>query len=144
MRPTDEAFDLKSANRHPWPDLVFASLAAADLAQVVGSPDSAAGFQPVALRFDGAVAAVESSRDLLLGSFDVYMTRTAQRTNDFMKVLALATVLLLPGSLVAGLLGMNVSVPLANDDPRSFWIVVGALLIFIVALLVAARRRRWL
>jgi len=28
MRPTDEAFDLKSANRHPWPDLVFASLAA--------------------------------------------------------------------------------------------------------------------
>jgi magnesium transporter len=123
---------------------VFASLAAADLAQVVGSPDSAAGFQPVALRFDGAVAAVESSRDLLLGSFDVYMTRTAQRTNDFMKVLALATVLLLPGSLVAGLLGMNVSVPLANDDPLSFWIVVGGLLIFIVALLVAARRRGWL
>jgi len=123
---------------------IFASLAAADLAQVVGSPDSAAGFQPVALRFDGALAAVESSRDLLLGSFDVYMTRTAQRTNDFMKVLALATVLLLPGSLLAGLLGMNVSVPLAQDDPRSFWIVVGGLLIFIVALLVAARRRRWL
>ena len=123
---------------------VFASLASADLAQVVGSPDSASGFQPVAIRFEGAVAAVEASRDLLLGTFDVYMTRTAQRTNDFMKILALATVLLLPGSLVAGLLGMNVSVPLAKDDPLSFWIVVGALLLFIVALLVAARLRRWL
>jgi magnesium transporter len=123
---------------------VFASLASADLAQVVGSPDSASGFQPVAVRFEGAVAAVEASRDLLLGTFDVYMTRTAQRTNDIMKVLALATVLLLPGTLVAGLLGMNVTVPLAKDDALSFWIVVGAVLLFIVALLVAARLRRWL
>ena len=123
---------------------VFASLATADLAQVVGSPDSAAGFHPVAVRFEGAVAAIEASRELLLGSFDVYMTRTAQRTNDIMKVLALATVILLPGSLVAGLLGMNVSVPLADDDPLSFWIVVGCLLLFIAALLVAARVRRWL
>jgi hypothetical protein len=47
---------------------VFASLASADLAQVVGSPDSASGFQPVAIRFEGAVAAVEASRDLLLGT----------------------------------------------------------------------------
>ena len=123
---------------------IFASLASADLAHVVGSPDSASGFQPVAVRFDGAVAAVEASRDLLLGTFDVYMTRTAQRTNDIMKVLALATVILLPGALVAGLLGMNVSVPLAEDDPLSFWIVVGGLVLFIVGLLVAARLRRWL
>jgi len=28
MRATVEAFDLKSANRSPWPGLVFASLAA--------------------------------------------------------------------------------------------------------------------
>lgn len=123
---------------------VFASLASADLAQVVGNPDSASGFQQVAVRFEGAVAAVEASRDLLLGTFEVYMTRTAQRTNDIMKVLALATVLLLPGSLVAGLLGMNVTVPLAKDDPLSFWFVVGGVLLFIVALLVAARLRRWL
>ena len=60
-------------------------------------------------RFEDALRSVEDSRDLLLGSFDVFMTRTAQRTNDMMKVLALATVLLLPGSLIAGLLGMNVT-----------------------------------
>lgn len=123
---------------------VFASLAAADLAQVVGSADSASGFQPIAARFDGAVAAVEASRDVLLGSFDVYMTRTAQHTNDIMKVLALATVLLLPGSLVAGLLGMNVAVPLAEDDPLSFWIVVAGVALFVGAVLLAARLREWL
>jgi Mg2+ and Co2+ transporter CorA len=122
---------------------VFAFLATADLAQIVGSQESVAGFQPVALRFEGALAAVEGSRDVLLGSFDVYMTRTAQRTNDIVKVLALVTVLLLPGSLVAGLLGMNVSGPLAVDDPLSFWIVVGGVFLLIAALFVAARLRRW-
>ena len=70
---------------------------------------------------------MENSRDLLLGSFEVFMTRTAQRTNDTMKVLALATVLLLPGSLIAGLLGMNVTVPLNKDNPMSFWMVVVAI-----------------
>ena len=42
-----------------------------------------------------------------------------------MKVLALATVLLLPGSLVAGLLGMNMIIPLPDDDPMR-WLVVGS------------------
>ena len=49
------------------------------------------------------MTAVEAARDLVLGSFNIYMTRTAQRTNDTMKVLTLVTVLLLPGSLIAGM-----------------------------------------
>ena len=72
------------------------------------------------------------------------MTRTAQRTNDIMKVLGLATVPLLPGSLVARLLGMNMIVPLAKDDPLSFWMLGGGVPLAIGALLVAVRRRRWL
>ena len=72
------------------------------------------------------------------------MTRTAQRTNDTMKVLALATVLLLPGSLIAGLLGMNVTVPLAQDNPMSFWIVVVAIAVLATVVLLFARARRWI
>ena len=95
-------------------------------------------------RFEGTLSAVEDSRDLLIGSFDVFMTRTAQRTNEVMKVLALATVLLLPGSLVAGLLGMNVDVPLPKDSPWSFWAVVAAILVLAIGVLVVARARRWI
>ena len=123
---------------------VFALLAAADLTNVVESPSGGAGFNAVARRFESALAAVEGSRDVLLGSFDIHMTRTAQRTNDIVKVLALATVLLLPGSLVAALLGMNVVVPLDKDDPLSFWLVVAGVGAFIVILLAVARIRRWL
>jgi magnesium transporter len=123
---------------------VFASLAGPDVAKLTEDPDSAPAFQAVAARFESAIAAVEDAREVLLGSFDVYMTRTAQRTNDVMKVLALATVLLLPGSLIAGLLGMNVSVPLPKDDPLSFWLVIAGVVILAAVILAVARTRRWL
>ena len=123
---------------------LFASLAGAELATLTDNPDSAAAFKSVAERFDSAIGAVEDSREVLIGSFDVYMTRTAQRTNDIMKVLALATVLLLPGSLVAGLLGMNMIIPLPDDDPLRWWLVVMGVVLFAVLILLIARARRWL
>jgi Mg2+ and Co2+ transporter CorA len=122
---------------------VFAAFAAPDFG-VVAPGEDAAAFQAVAARFEDALRSVEDSRDLLIGSFDVFMTRTAQRTNEVMKVLALATVLLLPGSLIAGLLGMNVVVPLPKDDPMSFWLVVAAILVLAGGVLALARVRRWI
>ena len=75
---------------------VFAAFGTPDFRTVVG--DDAEAFAGVASRFENALQSVDNSRDLLLGSFDVFMTRTAQRTNDTMKILTLVTVLLLPGA----------------------------------------------
>lgn len=36
--------------------------------------------------------------------------RTEHRTNEIMKVLTLASILLLPGALIAGVAGMNVNI----------------------------------
>ena len=123
---------------------VFTALGSPELKSVIEEPDEAALVAGLTARFDGALSAVEESREALLGSFDVYMSQTAQRTNEVMKVLTLATVLLLPGTLIAGLLGMNVIVPLDKDDPMSFWLVVGAIALLAVAIVVVARARRWL
>jgi Mg2+ and Co2+ transporter CorA len=121
---------------------VFAAFGTPDFRAVVG--DDAEAFGGVASRFESALQSVENSRELLLGSFEVFMTRTAQRTNDTMKVLTLVTVLLLPGALIAGLLGMNVEVPLSKDSPLSFWLVVIAIALLACAVLVMARTRRWI
>jgi Mg2+ and Co2+ transporter CorA len=121
---------------------VFAAFATPDFRAAVG--DDAEAFGSIASRFDAAMQSVENSRDLLLGSFEVFMTRTAQRTNDTMKVLALATVLLLPGSLIAGLLGMNVIVPLDKDSPGSFWLVLVSIAVLAGVVLLVARLRRWI
>jgi Mg2+ and Co2+ transporter CorA len=122
---------------------VFAALGAADFG-AANEEDETGDYRPVVDRFENALRSVEDTRDLLLGSFDVFMTRTAQRTNEVMKVLALATVLLLPGSLIAGLLGMNVEIPLPKDGPISFWLVVVSIVTLAVGVLVVARARRWI
>jgi Mg2+ and Co2+ transporter CorA len=45
---------------------------------------------------------------------------------------------------VAGLLGMNMLIPLPEDDPLMWWLVVAGVLLFAGAILVIARLRRWL
>lgn len=122
----------------------FAAISGPEVRQLVTKPDAFDDVLAVTKRFESAVAAVESSRDALLGSFEVHMTRTAQRTNEVMKVLTIATVLLLPGSVIAGLLGMNVVVPLNKDDPMSFWLVISGFALLIVAVLFVAKRNRWI
>ena len=121
---------------------VFAALSDADVSDLADPNDE--GFGSVAKRFEDAINSVEDSRDLLIGSFDVLMSIQSQRTNETMKVLALATVLLLPGSLIAGLLGMNVAIPLSKDDPSSFWIVVLGIGILAMLVLVVAWRSHWI
>ncbi len=122
----------------------FTALSAPDVARLVDDPDSVTLLEGLSRRYEGALRAVEDSRDALLGSFDVLMSRTAQRTTEVMKVLTIATVLLLPGSVIAGLLGMNVVVPLNKDDPMSFWLVVAAFGSLVVAVIVAAKLKRWI
>ena len=122
---------------------VFAAFRTPDFG-VIATGQGSEAFHALAVRFDDALQSVDDSRDGLLGSFDIFMTRTGQRTNEIMKILALATVLLLPGSLIAGLLGMNVTVPLDKDDPMSFWLVLGMIALLAAVVLIGARVRRWI
>ncbi|HYI66236.1 MAG TPA: CorA family divalent cation transporter [Candidatus Limnocylindrales bacterium] len=97
----------------------------------------------VATRLERAGEAINNTREMLIGTFDVHMTRTAQRTNDIMRVLTLASVVLLPSVVVAGIMGMNFKVPLF-ENPNLFWVVIGAMLAMAVGTLGIARWRGWL
>ncbi|MBI2782137.1 MAG: hypothetical protein HYX55_10135 [Chloroflexi bacterium] len=122
---------------------LFAALGRPDFGRGVASVDPDV-FLSVAARFEGAIQSLEATREVVLGSFDILMTRTAQRTNDVMRVLTLATVMALPATITAGFLGMNVIVPVSNDDPVSFWLILGVVLAFEVMVVAFARWRRWL
>jgi Mg2+ and Co2+ transporter CorA len=122
---------------------VFATLVRPDFARGIDSDDPEV-FMPVSSRFSAALTAAESSRDLVVSSFDVLMTRTAQRTNEVMRALTLITVLGLPATVTAGLLGMNVIVPVSKDDPASFWLIAGVVVLLEVVLIVAARLKHWI
>jgi magnesium transporter len=109
----------------------------------LGDPDDEAVFRALAERLERAIDAVETARELVIGSFDVYMTRTAQRTNDIMKVLTLVTVILLPSSVIAGVMGMNFKVALF-EDAGFFWIVLVGMIAIAAGTLAFARMRRWI
>jgi Mg2+ and Co2+ transporter CorA len=122
---------------------VFGSLAWADF-EAIAETHAAGRFQLVADRFDRAVDAIENARDQVVGAFDIHLARTAQRTNDIVRILTIVSAVLLPCSLVAALLSMNVLTPLPMDDKSVFWIIVVAIAVFATAVLAVARRAAWL
>jgi magnesium transporter len=104
---------------------------------------SAARFAALETRVAQAVDAAREAKESTRGSFDLLVARIGQRTNDIMKLLTLATVILLPATVLAGIMGMNFQLGLF-DLKWMFWIVIGAMLTIAVLVLAIARRRDWL
>jgi magnesium transporter len=94
-------------------------------------------------RLDRAIDAVENLRDLLLSTFDIHMGRAAQEANEVMKVLTLLSAVLLPAVVLAGVMGMNFKLPFF-DEAGNFFLVVAAMAVFALAIILAARWRRWI
>lgn len=111
--------------------------------EAIGSSSSAERFVGLRSRLEEVVQAARDSRDSVVGSFDVLIARTEQRTNEIVKVLTLASVLLLPGALIAGVMGMNFKVGVF-DTGAYFWVVIAGIVGIAVATLAAARARRWI
>lgn len=94
-------------------------------------------------RLEGALEAVDGVRQALLGTYDIHMGRAAQRANDVVKVLTLLSAVLLPGVVLAGIMGMNFKLAFF-DTPGNFFAVLGAMLGLAGLVIGIARWRRWL
>lgn len=105
--------------------------------------EGAEGIEALAARLERAADAFTQAREMLIGTFDIHMTRTAQRTNDVMRVLTLVSVILLPAVVIAGVMGMNFRAPLF-ENPSLFYVVVGVMVALAAATLLFARWRKWL
>ncbi len=122
---------------------VVAALARADFAAIAGT-SATSYFESLAERFHHAIDAIDGSRDSLVGTFDIHMTRTSQRTNEIMRTLTVVSVLLLPAGVISGFMGMNAKTPFSLDDPAVFWIVVTVIAVIAALTLVTLRVRRWI
>ena len=118
---------------------VFASLASPQLDRI-SSSSSAEAFQQLAKEVERAAAGIDSAREMLLGSFDILMTRSAQRTNETMATLTIVTVVLLPSTLLAGIMGMNFH-PAFFDHPALFWVTLGVMVAAMITTVLVLRRR---
>jgi len=110
--------------------------------EALGDNSSSERFTTLYNRFEATVQESRDGRESVVGSFDVLIARAGHRTNRIMKVLTLVSVILLPGTLLAGVMGMNFHVGLF-DRASLFWVVVALIVAVAPVTLAVAKARKW-
>jgi magnesium transporter len=111
--------------------------------EALGDHASSERFQSLFERYESTLQEARDAREAIVGSFDVLIARGGHRTNQIMKVLTLTSVILLPGALLAGVMGMNFKVGLF-DHASLFWVVVAAILSMAPFTIGVAKLRQWI
>jgi len=122
---------------------VFYGLSRPDL-QVVAEAGASPHFQILAGRFERAIDEVEHTRDLVVGSFELFASRTAQQTNELVKVLTFLTALIGFCAAIAGVFGMNFETDFFSTGDTGFYTTIATLLLITLAFTVTARWKKWL
>lgn len=86
---------------------------------------------------------VETQRDLVNNSLDIYLSSVANRTNEVMKVLTVLGTIALPAIAISGIYGMNLKGLPFEDSPHGA-LYVAILTAFLTFLLLWwMKKRRW-
>jgi magnesium transporter len=121
---------------------VFYGLARPDFT-ATERPEAKPHYAALNEHFERAEDALESARDLVVGSFDLFSTRAAQRMNETMRALTFVTVLMGSLSLLAGIMGMNFELPFFASGEPGFWQVIGLMGAVALAALAIGHWRDW-
>lgn len=111
--------------------------------EALGSDASGERFASLLSRFEATVQEARDARESTVGSFDVLIARTGHRTNDIMKILTLTSVILLPGAVIAGVMGMNFKLDFF-DSTWLFYVVLGMILAIAAVTAGTAKLRGWI
>lgn len=111
--------------------------------EALGDNVSGERFQSLLARFEATLQEARDAREAIVGSFDVLIARGAHKTNRIMTVLTLTSVILLPGALLAAVMGMNFKVGLFEDTVL-FWVTVGVIVGIAPLVVGIAKLRDWI
>jgi magnesium transporter len=72
----------------------------------------------------------------------------SHRFNDVLRILTVLSIVFLPATLIASVWGMNIGLPGGGDPQTSstavFWTIMGAVVLFLMGMILFFRRRGWL
>ncbi len=94
----------------------------------------------------GKYAEAESTyREIVAGLAETHLSAVNNSLNEVMKVLTVVSTILMPLTLMSGLWGMNVPLPvLPGGLEAQFWWVLGIMLAVIAVMLAFFRRKNWI
>jgi magnesium transporter len=84
-------------------------------------------------------------QDRVTGIVDVNMAAVSNRLNQVMKVLTVMSTIFLPLTVLTGMWGMNIPLPmLPGGDAVQFWWITGIMVTIIAVMLYVFRRKGWI
>lgn len=86
---------------------------------------------------------IDSSRDAIANTYDVYMSSITNNTNQVMKLLSIIATITLPLGVIAGIYGTNFRNLPGAENPVGFWIMIGAMLIITITMVVMFKVKEW-
>jgi magnesium transporter len=87
---------------------------------------------------------IESSRDILSGLLDIYLTSVSNRMNSVMKVLTIIATIFMPLTFIAGVYGMNFIFMPELEWRIGYPLVLVIMLVIGLSMLYYFRRKKWL
>jgi magnesium transporter len=90
------------------------------------------------------VESVDTTRDLLAGVLETYLSQTSNRMNKVMKQLSIVATIALPLIVVGGIYGMNFQHLPLTDHPLGFFVALASMLGVSGVLLFWLKRNKWL
>lgn len=70
-------------------------------------------------------------------------TLASHRINEVMRILTVISVIMLPLTLISGIYGMNVLLPM-QETPYAFGLIIGGMFVIMLVMLYIFKRRKWL
>jgi len=87
---------------------------------------------------------VETQRDLLNNTLDIYLSSVSNRTNEVVKVLTILGTVALPAIAISGIYGMNLKGLPFEESPHGAEWIIGITILLTALLLYFLRRMNWL
>ena len=100
-------------------------------------------FRDLDERLGRLLDALGAAKESVNGSFDLYVSQVAHRTNDIMKILTIVSVTLLPASVILGFFGTEFQSPRINTT-GGFIVMIALIVLTTVGSLVLFARRGWI
>ncbi|MBC8473623.1 MAG: magnesium/cobalt transporter CorA [Candidatus Omnitrophica bacterium] len=93
---------------------------------------------------------IETSRDMVAGMVDIYLSSISNKMNEIMKVLTIIATIFIPITFIAGIYGMNFNPEVSRwNMPELNWrfgylFAWGVILFVVLVMLAYFRRKKWL
>jgi len=87
---------------------------------------------------------VGTSRDIITGAMEAYMSVVSNRLNEIMKTLTVITTIMMPLTLIASIYGMNFKNMPELDNKFGYPFVIGTMITITTVMLIYFKRRKWL